>query len=131
MAQFDQYPFINPTTFSMLKKSTASNPVFLAELFHSFIDDSQELLSELESCVQDKNFDQYYTAVHTLKGLCGTIGCTRMFEVLKQMDSLNKEKEFQNSMKYLENLKNVFDQTSEVINVEVFLPVEQQNNENH
>ncbi len=130
MNQFDQYPFLNPTTLAMLKKSTASNPALLADLFRSFIDDSEELLSELDKSTEERDFDAFYTAIHTLKGLCGTIGCTRMFEVLKIMDGLNKEKDFENSNNYLVQLKTVFAETSEAINTEVFIPVEQNNNEN-
>ncbi len=130
MTHFEQYPFLNPTTFAMLKKSTAAKPAFLAELFHSFIDDSEELMLELDRCAAEKNFDAYYTAIHTLKGLCGTIGCTRMFEVLKTMDSLNKGNEFDVSMDYLSQLKIVFAETSETIEAEVFSTADPNNNEN-
>lgn len=130
MTQFEQYPFLNPTTFAMLKKSTASKPEFLAELFQSFIDDSEELLLELDKCTIEKQFEAYYTAIHTLKGLCGTIGCTRMFEVLKTMDKLNKGNEFEDSMSYLAQLKTVFAETSEAIKLEVFSTVDQPDNEN-
>lgn len=130
MNQFEQYPFLNPTTFAMLKKSTAAKPEFLAELFQSFIDDSKELMLELDNCNTEKKFEAYYTAIHTLKGLCGTIGCTRMFEVLKTMDNLNKGNDFEDSMRYLEILKIVFAETSEAINAEVFSKIDQPNNEN-
>ncbi len=130
MTQFENYPFLNSTTFAMLKKSTAGKPEFLVELFQSFIDDSKELMLELDNCKAEKNLESYYTSVHTLKGLCGTIGCTRMFEVLKTMDKLNKGSEFEDSMSYLPELKTVFAETSEAIKLEVFSTVDQPNNEN-
>lgn len=129
MNQFEQYPFLNPTTLAMLIKSTAANPALLTDLFHSFIDDSEELLRELDKSSEERDFDSFYTAIHTLKGLCGTIGCSRMFEVLKIMDGLNKDKDFENSNSYLVKLKTVFAETSNAINTEVFIPVEQNKNE--
>ncbi len=81
------------------------------ELFQSFISDTQELMVDLQKSAADDNFENYYTAVHTLKGLSGTIGCSRMFEVLKVMDSLNKEKNFNHSKSYLHQLSAVFSDT--------------------
>jgi HPt (histidine-containing phosphotransfer) domain-containing protein len=119
MNRFKEYPLINAPTLSMLKKNTADNPEFLLELFQSFIDDSQELIDELEQTAQANNIDEYYIAVHTLKGLSGTIGCSRMFELLKLMDTLNKEKNFNDSMAYLEMLTIVFRETSDEIKEQI------------
>lgn len=115
MNTFEQYPPLNPSTFAMLQKNTMQNPAFLAELFESFISDTQELMVELQRSAEQDNFEEYYTAVHTLKGLSGTIGCSRMFEVLKVMDSLNKEKNFNQSRSYLQQLSDVFSDTREAI----------------
>ncbi len=120
MNDFEKYPLLNDSTLLMLKKNTRQNPEVLVQLFKSFIADSQELIKALNSEEQIDNFSSFYTSVHTLKGLCGTIGCTRMFAVLRLMDSLNKEKEFKKSKTYLEHLDVVFSQTNSVIETEIF-----------
>jgi HPt (histidine-containing phosphotransfer) domain-containing protein len=119
MDPINQYPILNPSTLAMLRRSTINKPEFLKELFQSFMDDSRELIDELGKNLGDDQFENYYTSVHTLKGLCGTIGCTRMFEVLKTMDSLNKEKNFQESKSFLNALENTYADTCITINKEV------------
>jgi HPt (histidine-containing phosphotransfer) domain-containing protein len=119
MNRFREYPLINAPTLSMLKKNTADNPEFLKELFQSFIDDSQELIDELQRTAENEDIDDFYIAVHTLKGLSGTIGCSRMFELLKLMDTLNKEKNFTGSMAHLEMLHIMFQETSEEIHMQI------------
>lgn len=119
MNRFKEYPLINASTLSMLKKNTADNPEFLTELFQSFIEDSQELIDELQQTADENKIDDFYIAVHTLKGLSGTIGCSRMFELLKHMDTLNKEKNFSDSMAYLEMLNGIFKETSEEIQIQI------------
>jgi len=120
MTEFEKYPLFNGTTLAMLRKNTMKNPDVLVELFNSFIEDSEELIRSLNSPDSNDNFSGFYTSVHTLKGLSGTIGCTRMFEVLKMMDSLNKEKDFEKSKTFLNSLDVVFSQTMEGIQKEIF-----------
>jgi HPt (histidine-containing phosphotransfer) domain-containing protein len=119
MDQFNEHHFINPTTLAMLRKNTANNPEFLTELYQCFIDDSQELITELNHTATQNNHDDYFAAVHTLKGLSGTIGCSRMFEILKVMDSLNKEKNFNHSVSYLPQLEMAFSDTSDAIREQI------------
>lgn len=125
MDQFNEHPFINPATLAMLRKSTANNPEFLTDLYQCFIDDSLELITELKQTAADNNQEDYFAAVHTLKGLSGTIGCSRMFEMLKVMDSLNKEKNFNHSLSYLPQLDIVFSETSDAIREQILNPAAQ------
>ena len=119
MNDFKHFPCINTTTLSMLRRNTASNPAILDELFGNFIEDAEELIKEIESGIKENQVESYFTAVHTLKGLCGTIGCTQMFEVLKVMDSLNKENDFQLSKTFFDNLVETFQNTCTAIQSQV------------
>lgn len=119
MNDFKHLPCINVTTLSMLRRNTASNPVILNELYGNFIEDAEELIKEIETGIKENQVDSYFTAVHTLKGLCGTIGCTQMFEVLKVMDSLNKENDFQLSVTFFDNLVETFQNTCTAIQSQV------------
>jgi HPt (histidine-containing phosphotransfer) domain-containing protein len=119
MVPIDEHPILNPTTFEMLKKNTMNDPSFLVDLFQSFIDDSNELLEELQRTAEENQVIEYFNAVHTFKGLCGTIGCSRMFELLKIMDTLNKQNEFSQSRQHLDQLQLVFNDTREVIDREI------------
>jgi HPt (histidine-containing phosphotransfer) domain-containing protein len=117
-AELDIYPVINVTNLEKLKKSTQSNPEYLIEIFISFVDDSLELISEMETGLTENNFEMYYDAVHALKGLAGTIGFSRMFQLLKIMDSHNKEENFELSANYIAPLKRILDDIKLFLNKE-------------
>ena len=119
MKENNQFPVFNEKTMAMLRKSTASNPLYLNELFENFIEDANELIVEMDKASTEDEFEIYYNSVHTLKGLCGTIGCSRMFEMLKVMDSLNKEKNFDQSKEHLSELRNIFEETTNAIKTQI------------
>ncbi|MFW5687326.1 MAG: Hpt domain-containing protein [Bacteroidota bacterium] len=119
MENIGTIPVLNPATLRMLRKSTAGNPAYLAELFQSFIDDAYELINEIKTSSAEANYDKFYQAVHTFKGLSATIGCSRMFEVLKTMDALNKEHDFAKSMEQIVWLDEAFSETTRVIKIDI------------
>jgi HPt (histidine-containing phosphotransfer) domain-containing protein len=119
MVPLENHPILNPSTLAMLKRNTLNDPGFLIDLFESFIEDTKELLEELHKSAEENQVQEYFETVHTLKGLCGTIGCSRMFELLKVMDTLNKQNEFDQSAQHLPQLELVFDDTRQVINSEI------------
>ncbi len=118
--QLQSFPLINPSSLDKLKKSTASNPQYLIEIFKSFVEDSDELINEMKHALNNKDYDQYYNAVHSLKGLAGTIGFTRMFHLLKIMDAHNKDEKFDESANYLEALQFFFTEINDYLNQHFF-----------
>lgn len=114
------FPQINPKTLENLRRSTANNPAMLKEIFQSFIEDSEDLMQEINDALNSNNNQMYASAVHSLKGLSGTIGCTRMFEILKLMDLLNKEAQFEESRKGLDILTANFRELEQIIESEIF-----------
>lgn len=121
MEQLNTFPFINQNSLQTLIKNAGGNQELVNEIFQSFIEDTAELIEQIEQSSKQNNTNDYYAAVHTLKGLSGTIGCTRMFELLKIMDSLNKESDFDSSADFLPKLNEVFDHTCQAIKKEVFV----------
>ncbi|MFP4287647.1 MAG: Hpt domain-containing protein [Bacteroidota bacterium] len=118
----NKIPHINPDTLQKLKSSTAKNPDFLKEIFQSYISDTEDLILEIEVSTEKNDFDTYYTAVHTLKGLSGTIGCSRIFNLLKIMDKLNKEHDFSESKQLVADLQNMFQELRTIITNEILRP---------
>jgi HPt (histidine-containing phosphotransfer) domain-containing protein len=102
------FPLINTVNLEKLKKSTINNPEYLIDIFKSFVEDSSELLEEMEKGYSEQHYDNYYNAVHSLKGLAGTIGFSRMFQLLKIMDAHNKEEMFDESASFLPPLNEMF-----------------------
>lgn len=119
MDHLNNHPFINPSTLDMLRTNTRNDPGFLTELFESFIEDTTELLELLYQNVEERQLKDYSENIHTLKGLSGTIGCSRMFELLKIMDTHNKDDDFERSKKYLNDLTILFEETTLAIKTEI------------
>ncbi|MFW5891970.1 MAG: Hpt domain-containing protein [Bacteroidota bacterium] len=120
--ELDKIPHINPDTLQKLRNSTAKKPDFLKEIFQSYITDTETLLKEIQVSIDDNDFDAYYTAVHTLKGLSGTIGCSRIFNLLKIMDKLNKDQNFSQSKQWTEDLNQMFQELKTIIINEILRP---------
>ncbi|MBW6480603.1 MAG: Hpt domain-containing protein [Bacteroidales bacterium] len=108
-------PQINEVNLNRLKKSTASNPQLLKDIFQSFIDESKELIGEIRAGIEKNDHVLYYNAVHSLKGLSATIGCTRLFHLLKIMDSLNKENQYSESQRCYKHLEVMFSEAESII----------------
>ena len=116
--QLQNLPLINPSNLEKLRNSTINNPEYLVEIFESFLDDSKELLQSIEDSAATSNFSEYFTSVHSLKGLAGTLGFSKLFCALKAMDSHNKEKSFGTSVNYIPLLKTL------LLNIEEYLQSE-------
>lgn len=110
-----KFPHINEVNLNKLQKSTAGNPQLLKEIFQSFIDESRELIVEIKTGIEKNDHALYYNAVHSLKGLSATIGCTRMFYLLKIMDSLNKENQYTESQRCYKHLEVAFSEAETLI----------------
>ncbi len=119
LSQLHNYPHINENNFIKLQKSTAAKPELLKEIFQSYIDETRELISEIKTGIQKDNNELYYSAVHSLKGLSATIGCSRMFQLLRIMDSLNKEDHYSESQSCYHHLEATFAETESVIKEKV------------
>lgn len=74
-------PVLNLNTFNNLKKQTQSQPELLKDIFRSFFEDVTEMMAGLRKSVEDQDYENYTSTLHTLKGLSGTIGATRLFEI--------------------------------------------------
>jgi HPt (histidine-containing phosphotransfer) domain-containing protein len=81
LQKVNSLPVLNNDTFSNLKKQTQSQPELLKEIFDSFFEDVNEMIAGLKDSVTNQDFQVYTTTLHTLKGLSGTIGASRLFEL--------------------------------------------------
>ena len=114
-----EYPVINQKNLEKLRKNTVNNPQLLREIFESFLEESEALINDIKKAMEVDNYELFYSAVHSLKGLSGTIGCSRMFELLKMMDALNKENQFNRSQDYYQQLQITFSETEIAVNEQV------------
>ncbi len=67
---------------------------FLVETYDEFFEEVTSLLENAQQAVQTQNWDELQGILHTLKGLTGTMGATRLHEKTKELETaLKKGKE--------------------------------------
>lgn len=84
---FEEHPQLNTETIDQIR-SFSDDDSIIVDLFTSFIEDSENLINNIGSLVKENNNnDKLKVAVHTLKGLAGTIGASRLHEICKVLDA--------------------------------------------
>ncbi len=102
---FEKFPVLNNKNIEKFQSLTNKQPEILREIMQSFIDESSDLLSDIEKAINEKELKKFQEHVHTLKGLFATIGASKLFEISKFMDEHNKQKNFDVARKLLPKLK--------------------------
>jgi HPt (histidine-containing phosphotransfer) domain-containing protein len=77
---------INKKTIDSILELTGGEDVILVELFQSFLKDAKELSEGIKFAADCSDWEKLRFDVHTLKGLCGTIGAMSLLEVCSVLD---------------------------------------------
>lgn len=77
---------LNKETIDGILELAGGEDFILVELFQSFLEDAKELSEGIKSAADSSDWEKLQFDVHTLKGLCGTIGATPLFEVCKVLN---------------------------------------------
>ncbi len=102
---FSNFPVFNPANMEKLRFQTRNKPELLKEIIDSFIEESYEIVEEMKSYIETNNEEMLSRSVHTLKGLSGTIGASRFYQLLSFIDACHKQENFT----YKEELYSLFD----------------------
>lgn len=77
---------LNKKTIDSILELTGGEDVILVELFQSFLKDAKELSEGIKFAADCSDWEKLRFDVHTLKGLCGTIGAMSLLEVCSVLD---------------------------------------------
>jgi len=84
---------LNKETIDGILELAGGDDSILVELFESFLQDAKELSEGISLSVSKSNWDKLKFDVHSLKGLCGTIGANPLYEVCKELfEEVSKER---------------------------------------
>lgn len=78
---------LSKETIDDILKLTGGDQSVLIELLESFIADGNKLSGGIKIAAYSSNWSKLKFDVHTLKGLCGTIGANSLFEVCKILNT--------------------------------------------
>jgi HPt (histidine-containing phosphotransfer) domain-containing protein len=86
---------LNKETIDGILELTGGDNSILVELFKSFLEDTKELSEGMKTAANTSDWDKLKFDVHTLKGLCGTIGANPLFEVCKVLNEDVKDGKYE------------------------------------
>jgi len=116
---FNSFPQLNPKNIETLRRQTQNAPGLFSELFTSFIEDCNELIAQISDSIVSKDYKKLSEAIHTIKGLSGTIGASRMYEITSFIDKSNKSNDFTTAVDLYPTLNQCFVELREYINSDV------------
>jgi CheY-like chemotaxis protein len=113
-------PLMNPSIVAHIKKLAGNNAGMLQGLLESFILDIGQIRQKISDTCMHGNYAEMIKALHTLKGLCGTIGASRLFDYSNALYGQASIAPQSISSEQLEQLFRLMDATCEVVRSEHF-----------
>jgi len=90
---FEEYPSLQQKTLLQIQKDLGNEfPRFLT----MFIEHSQRLLAAVHESLANDDLEQAKIALHSFKGMCGTMGGTRLFHLCKEGEKMAGSGELKN-----------------------------------
>lgn len=83
LAAFDRIPYFNAELG--LYRSVGSKPLYL-KVIRRFVDDFDGYIQKIGNSLQNGEKEQAVRMAHTLKGIAGTIGCTKLQEMAAKLE---------------------------------------------
>lgn len=102
---FESFALINEQTIETIKKQAKGDMGFIQMLFESYLTDANELIEQIQNTLNNNNFQELKVAVHTFKGLSGTIGASQVHEIAKEIDKNLKTDHNEEAVKLLPMLQ--------------------------
>lgn len=119
MSKYEEYPVLDQNTVDVIFEQAAGNHEIIHEIFQSFVEDTDELTEDVKNHLENNEHEKLRVAVHTIKGLCGTIGASQMHALTKEIDALIKESQYDKAKEQTPLLFSTYKKLREKINKDV------------
>lgn len=98
-----------------LFEQTKDNPEIIADLYKTFLVESQGLMDKIQKSAQENNYKKLQEFTHALKGLSATVGASKIYFHTSNMDNLHKTKNFSESKLFIAPLIKDFERVKNTI----------------
>jgi len=95
---------LSKDTINEILELSGGDDSLLIELFELFLFDTKILVEGIALAFKKSDWDKLEYDLHTLKGLCGTIGANPLFEVCKILNERVKNSEYDNLKSLIDEL---------------------------
>ncbi|MET1255058.1 Hpt domain-containing protein [Aliikangiella maris] len=104
--------YLDQNIIAELKEIMADD---LPMLFEAYLEDSSRNLNSLAQAIDTQDADQVRRIAHSIKGSSRNVGATDLALQCEQLENAAKDKILDNSQQALQNINQIFQQTSEEI----------------
>ena len=104
-----------PVNVQRLNDITDGDLAFERELIESFLADTEQHVTDLESAVREKNGEALKLQAHSIKGSSANAGARRLEELAVQLEGIRVEKESERARELLENLRSEFERVRDYL----------------
>lgn len=112
---YDDVTLLDTTTIDQIKAFSHDNSM-IVELFNSFTDDASSLISNIRNTTKDYPGSMDVKGdVHSLKGVAGTIGASRLHEICKTIDAKLKNEDIDGLAPLYDLMSNCYDELEDHI----------------
>jgi HPt (histidine-containing phosphotransfer) domain-containing protein len=119
MCKYEEHPVLDKNTVDVILEQAAGNHEIINEIFQSFVEDTDELTEDVKNHLENKAYGELRVSVHTIKGLCGTIGASQMHALTKDIDALIKDEQYDKASELTPLLFSTYKRLREKINTDV------------
>jgi HPt (histidine-containing phosphotransfer) domain-containing protein len=103
-------PVIDKATFEELKQMSGAD--FINELIDAFLDDSPQMIGQMEAALAAGDVESFRRNAHSLKSNANTFGATELGILAKELETMGKEKDLHIGNR-LDVLKQAFHRVAE------------------
>ncbi len=84
--EVEKLPILNPNTLKAISRQTKDSDFDLIDIFESFISDMEDIYNKWLNAIEMNDYHFLKHVVMTVKGLCGNIGASQMYETARKVD---------------------------------------------
>ncbi len=106
---------VNQEVLERIKVLAKNNQAYLRNLYLSFKDDLDTLFKETYELISSQQNEALVKNIHTIKGLTGTIGATKLHEITTSFYTQLKEGNFENAHAQVQDMEKCYLETLPII----------------
>jgi len=81
---------LNDATLASLE-TMGKRSTFIPELIHGFLSDTEQLLSDMEAAIKEKQYGDFKDLVHAMKGSAGNVGAQALYDVCARVRGMTED----------------------------------------
>ena len=101
-------PTINKTVIDKILQLAKGNKAYINTIFESFHNDMENLLGSSAEAIQQQDYQTLTKNIHTMKGLCGTIGASQLHQLTSVFYAQLKANQYDQLNEHLARLEQAY-----------------------